>query len=212
MAGINNAFSRGTCQVEGCHRNRRSKGSLYCEAHYYRLRRTGTLDLRPPKPAEPVLLHPQGYRRLLAPHHPLAVRRGSRYEYEHRAVFYDAHGEGPFACHVCGKQVGWQSMHVDHLNDQPDDNRVENLAPACPTCNQWRGRHKMVATLKDRRGTWIEHDGQRRTLGEWAEHLGIARSALRFRLARWPLAEALTKSRGTSGPPSRTARQAHGAG
>lgn len=210
MASHDDASGLCACQVEGCHRKRRSMSGLYCEAHYYRLRRTGQIELRPKPAPKAALQHSGGYLRLHAPDHPLAQRRGDRYEYHHRVVFYDAHGEGPFRCHVCAAPVGWGAMHVDHLNDDPADNRIENLAAACPTCNQWRGRQKMVATMRDRRGVWLEHQGHKATLGDWANRLGISRSALRFRLeAGWSLSDALSKGRGRSGPPSRTAAQAN---
>lgn len=35
------------CTAPGCERTARSSGALYCEMHYYRLRRTGQLELRP---------------------------------------------------------------------------------------------------------------------------------------------------------------------
>lgn len=40
------------CSVDDCHTRTRKAGSEHCEKHYYRLRRTGTLDLiiRPKKP------------------------------------------------------------------------------------------------------------------------------------------------------------------
>lgn len=36
-----------TCVVPDCSRKRRSARSRHCEAHYYRLRRSGSLDLKP---------------------------------------------------------------------------------------------------------------------------------------------------------------------
>lgn len=41
------------CTATDCDRNARSSSSAYCEMHYYRLRRTGTVELRPRPPRQP---------------------------------------------------------------------------------------------------------------------------------------------------------------
>ena len=92
-------------------------------------------------------------------------------------------------------------MHVDHLNDHKSDNRLDNLVASCPGCNTGRARHKADATMRERYAVWIEHDGVRRTLQEWAARLGITRQSLRWRLANgWPLSVALAEPRGKFGP------------
>lgn len=137
---------KGHCSVEGCgNTSRNASGRLLCEAHYMRLRRKGTTDLKVPKPR---LTHSHGYTILRCPNHPLASRRGSNHEYEHRVVFYDAHGEGPFDCHWCGQEVDWSNLHVDHLDDVKDHNDLINLVASCPTCNQARGAEKMRLTQR----------------------------------------------------------------
>lgn len=110
------------CAIDGCLSKPRGKRSLYCDKHNARLRRNGHVELwQPPKLKD----HSGGYKLLYAPTHPLS--NGQPRVFEHRAVFYDAYGEGPFSCHWCNKEVSWSSLHIDHLNDKPDDNRVENL-------------------------------------------------------------------------------------
>lgn len=183
------------CTVAGCNRSARRRSALLCERHYYRLRRTGTT-------ADPVFAHKHqradGYIEIKAPAHPLAMASGN--VLEHRKVFFDAHGGGPFRCHVCGEPTAWHEMHVDHLNDQVDDNRLENLAPAHPTCNQWRGRPKMVRRNKAA-GVMITHDGRTLCLSDWARKVGITEASLRWRLENgWPLERALTAARGKTGP------------
>lgn len=211
MATVKAIHPRPHCQVEGCHRKARSAGSAYCETHYYRLRRTGRLDLRAPVPAKPVLHHSNGYLVVRAPGHPLRQGKQSPYEYQHRTAYFEAYGCGPFQCHVCSKPVSWACMHVDHLNDDPSDNRIANLAAACPTCNQWRGKAKMVRTMRERYALMLEYDGRTMAASEWAAELGITRNALSWRLANgWSLADALTKSRGKFGPLS--AKQSSGRG
>jgi hypothetical protein len=84
-----------------------------------------------------------GYRLITAPDHPLANPRGR--VYEHRQVLYDRIGPGVHLCHWCRQRVAWLRcpgacrLYVDHLNDIRDDNRPENLVPACNYCNTARG-------------------------------------------------------------------------
>lgn len=78
--------------------------------------------------------------------HPLATTRRSYTVKEHRKVLYDAIGPGPHACHWsavsgCGAtELDWDDIHVDHLNGDVVDNRIENLVVSCPLCNVRRGR------------------------------------------------------------------------
>jgi hypothetical protein len=105
-------------------------------------------------------------------------------------------------------------MHVDHLNEIVDDNRPENLVASCPLCNQWRGRDKMIDKMRRLYGIWIDFRGQRRMLTDWAESIGITRTALQARLkAGWSLERALTEPRGKFGPRRRrTQVPEHGTG
>lgn len=185
------------CCVEGCDRTARSVGTPYCEVHYMRLRRRGTTDRFSTAGRLP---HSNGYVLVYAPNHPLTQRHTGSWEYEHRVVYYDAHGEGPFTCHWCASVVGWDSMHVDHLNDMPTDNREENLVASCPLCNQKRGRVKMTRAQRAN-GTLLSYDGRTLCLSEWARLLDISRSSLRWRLnAGWTIDEVLSRPRGMSGP------------
>lgn len=187
------------CTAEGCDKTATRLQGRYCEAHYMRLYRTGGLALR--RSRKPVLSHSGGYRILYAPEHPLAQRLGREYEYEHRVVFYNEHGSGPFLCHVCGEAVGWPTMHVDHLNDRKADNRPENLAPAHPVCNRRRAQERGRRAIAEAVGRWIECGGERDTLSGWARRLGISHSSIAARLAAgWPIERALTAPRGRFGP------------
>jgi hypothetical protein len=186
------------CIVDGCGAHVRSIGTPYCEMHYMRLRRNGVFERLVPSDKRG---HTHGYVLLYLPTHPLR-QLSSPYVFEHRAVFYSTYGEGPFSCHWCGVVVTWTTMHVDHLNDVRNDNRVENLVPSCPICNQRRGIGKMQQTMRERHGVWLELRGERKILCEWAEQIGISPQSLKARLSRgWPPERALTEPRaGRYGP------------
>lgn len=90
--------------------------------------------------------------------HPLARGKDHRIS-RHRQVFYDAHAPAhawstptlvTFPCRWCGYVLPFQttydptrrhlgSINVDHLNEIPGDDRVENLAASCGWCNSNRG-------------------------------------------------------------------------
>lgn len=189
---------RPPCSVEGCGKVAANLSCGYCDAHYARLRRTGRLELSVPAQ---IVDHSHGYKLLYAPGHPLSPASMQSRIYEHRAVYYATHGEGPFNCYHCGVEVTWSDMHVDHLNDQRDDNSVANLAASCPACNQQRGRWKMKRTLRARQSHHITWNGRTQSLPEWAEEIGISRQAFKNRLsAGWPIDRVMTEPRGRSGP------------
>jgi len=187
------------CAAAGCDKDVRS--GRYCSAHEARLRRTGRLDLAPPPRTRE---HSNGYVLVWAPDHPLRVGKSGPREYEHRVVFYDEHGEGPFRCHWCGVRVSWSDMDVDHVNTKRDDNTIGNLVASCPPCNVNRGRDAMVATSRAKRATMLTVKGVTKPVVEWAEAIGIDRVSLKARLkAGWPPERAVTELRGRFGPRAR---------
>jgi hypothetical protein len=186
------------CQVAECKTKVRGCYTAYCEMHYGRIRRNGTTEKICDHP-KPWRLHTHGYILLYESEHPLAQSNG--YVYEHRKVFYDAYGDGPFVCHWCDAEVGWANMHVDHVNGRRDDNALDNLAPSCARCNQARGIPKMRESIRQKQGVWIECFGRRQTLVDWAEELSISPQAVSYRLkSGWPIEKALSEPRGKYGP------------
>ena len=166
------------CGVNDCQNKANRVGAGLCEMHYARVRRHGSTDRLRPKDR---YIHSGGYIIVRAEGHPLAR---NNVVYEHRKVYYDAHGQGSLACHHCGAEVTWDTMHVDHINDVVTDNRLCNLVASCATCNQRRGVEKMKKTMRTKVGKPITYDGQTLSLNQWADKLGIPRPTLIHRIKR----------------------------
>lgn len=190
-----------SCSVEGCGASVRSIGAGLCEKHYMRLRRNGHYERKSEVfPPAPELPHSHGYVAEHLPDHALWGETRGRI-YQHRRVFFDHYGKGPFDCHWCGVLVTWGTMHVDHVNAVPSDNRIENLVPSCPACNVRRGNAKMKATHRAKSSAQIEWRGETRCISEWAERIGITATSLRWRLDNgWTFERAMSEGRGKTGP------------
>lgn len=182
------------CSIDGCTRTTRSPTSEWCNTHYFRHYRYGTTDLTM-KPAKR-RIHSGGYVLIPANKHPIA--NGESLAYEHRVVYYDAHGTGPFSCHWCGKKIIWKTLHIDHVDNVKTNNSIDNLVASCPICNQKRGFEKARGTWRKKVG--ISFQGETLTLQEWANRIGVSVESMRMRVKKMSLEDALTKPRGKSGP------------
>lgn len=178
------------CTVTGCKKPRRSKNLDYCEMHYCRLRRNGSLDLQP-RGARHVKSN--GYTMVKAADHPLANSAG--WVYEHRKVCYDEKGGAAPFCFWCEAPLDWETLHVDHVNHQKQDNRRENLVTSCPLCNQHRNAAHNAAQTRRALGRYINYGGKTLCVSEWARSLQISPQSLQWRLERWPLGRALTETK-----------------
>lgn len=186
------------CKIEGCGKPANRVGFQLCEAHYGRVRRNGTTDLLPTSEKH---FNSAGYVVVKAKDHPLARRDG--WTYEHRLVYHSANGAGPFNCHWCSKQVSWGDLHIDHLNDDKKDNRIENLAATCAGCNTSRGIWKRKEKILNMRG--VEFNGDKDTVHGWAKRLGIPFHVLSWRLRKgWTVDEAMSTPVGLTGKKAST--------
>lgn len=213
VARTRQARTYSDCSVDGCCKPATRKAVVMCETHYYRQRRTGMTSLRPVVLSNTVkasaerrviaetVEHSHGYLMSYAPEHPLSRGVHPRV-YQHRVVYYEHHGAGPFKCNWCERPVTWEGMHVDHVDDDKQNNDISNLVASCPTCNQARGHWKIKLFHRQRTGIRI---GERvHTLNEWAAIAGISRNAIQSRLAKgWTEERAVFEPRGKFGPASK---------
>ena len=61
----------------------------------------------------------------------------------------------PSQCSECGISEKWNgkpmTMHIDHINGDRQDNRIENLRPLCPNCHSqtdtYAGKNKSISHI-----------------------------------------------------------------
>ena len=154
--------------------------------HYSRLSRYGTLERS--RTRRKTYTHTEGYIVEHAPGHRLA--NSSDEVFQHRRVFYDANGEGPFECFGCGKEVTWESMHIDHRDEVRTNNELSNLRASCPPCNTARGKTKISDIARKKSGLfWM---GQAVTISDLARISGMSKPGIKSRLDRMSIDEAMS--------------------
>lgn len=159
------------CRVDGCGRAAQYKTAQLCQKHYFRVRRNGDTSLVLEKKKRDVgysrlyrvTMPGRGYQRVYEPHHPLADKGG--YVSEHRMVVWDKYGDNLPDCEICGKPSSWATSHIDHIDNDPKNNHIDNLRPLCPGCNTWRD---MPPLHTFSRCHSITYDGKTATPAEWA--------------------------------------------
>lgn len=166
----------GCCSVLGC--EKKAKVTGLCSMHYTRKWRYGSVYRT--RSRKKSYTHTGGYIVEHMPGHSLS--NSSDEVYQHRRVFYDAHGDGPFNCHCCGNLLTWETLDIDHLDDSTDNNDIDNLRPACPTCNIARGAWKLKALYLEKYG--YEYEGKRRTVEELSKIAGLTRQGMRKRILK----------------------------
>lgn len=152
------------CCVEGCDRPARYKGSQLCQMHYFRLRRNGSLELLPVRRALRYVTS-NGYVTRYMPDHPLANKGGL--VFEHRFVMWPLVGPDCRPCELCGKPEAWRTCHVDHIDEDRQNNAADNLRILCRGCNVKRGFGPESYAGLSKVGL-IEFEGRRDTATNWA--------------------------------------------
>lgn len=176
-------INSGPCKCEGCEKPAKSTG--LCSMHYSRLNRYGTLDRS--RTRKTSYTHTCGYIVEHKPGHPLS--NSADEVFQHRRVFYDVKGSGPFECFGCGCTLEWSSMQIDHKDDVKSNNDIENLRPACARCNTGRSKTKVSDAARRKSGlTWV---GQAVTLSDLARIAGMSKPGMRDRLSRMSVDEAM---------------------
>jgi len=135
-----------TCVVEDCENKVRSRTEPFCEMHYGRIRRNGTIYL---KPVNRRRVDKRGYVSLKFSSN---LSQSNGWIYEHRLVLFNKIGSGKHLCHWCGMEVDFDleypkdlgALVVDHLDDDKENNSPENLVPSCALCNLKRGNHEDI--------------------------------------------------------------------
>jgi hypothetical protein len=96
---------------------------------------------------------------------------------------------------VCDR---WRSSFIDFLQDmgpRPKGrslDRIDNDGPYSPDNCRWATPQQQAENRRMTR--WLEWNGERHTISEWARRLGICRTAINQRLKRgWTLQRALSQ-------------------
>ncbi|PXX59503.1 Flagellar basal body rod protein [Pseudomonas sp. LAMO17WK12:I10] len=151
------------CSVENCGRAAMYKTAQLCQMHYFRVMRNGTTDKLPTSRQQRVIT-PNGYVRVYEPGHPLADKGG--YVFEHRHVMWAEVGPGGRDCELCGKHETWLTCHVDHIDENRQNNARSNLRILCRGCNTRRGVTPESHANRSDVGL-IEFEGKRNTATQW---------------------------------------------
>lgn len=146
------------CKIGGCETEAMYKNDQVCQKHYFRKMRTGSYELSNRRRYK--VQNPAGYIKIYEPSHELANSGG--YVYEHRFVYYES-GKQVDSCEICGCVISWADCHIDHIDQDVTNNKLQNLRPLCRGCNVFRGRPFDCGTKNI-----IEIDGIRLSAMAWA--------------------------------------------
>ena len=137
------------CKIDGCTQNARYKKDQVCQKHYFRFMRYGTYELTSVRKYR--IENAAGYQKIYEPSHFLAGKDG--YVYEHRFVYSKSNRQVKL-CEMCGVEITWKTVHIDHIDNNVKNNEIDNLRPLCRACNVFRAHNalsqgKLFITLND---------------------------------------------------------------
>lgn len=178
------------CKIDGCENKIMYKKDMVCQKHYFRFMRYKTYDLTSVRKYRSQ--NSAGYQKLYEPNHPLSNSDG--YVYEHRKVYYDSK-KNISNCKLCGKEINWKNLHIDHIDKDVTNNNIENLRPLCRPCNTFRD-----ADLNNYGKTILTCDGKSMTPTAWAreDNVLVSANTIRLRyLKGWSDCDCIFKKRTT---------------
>ncbi|SDJ39064.1 HNH endonuclease signature motif containing protein [Pseudomonas abietaniphila] len=169
------------CSVENCEREASYKAAKLCKMHYFRVRRNGTV-VKTPIGRALRYVTPNGYITLYKPGHPLANKTNC--VFEHRFVMWPIVGPECRPCELCGLPQTWATCHVDHIDDDRQNNTASNLRILCRGCNVKRGFRPESHEFRSSVGL-IEFEGRRDTATAWARdpRVNVSGKTILFRKA-----------------------------
>jgi len=155
------------CCITGCEKPIQYKARKMCQMHYFRHMRNGIFECKPDRTKatrrqrKPQYVNKKGYVSVWAEKHPLATSRGLIRE--NRRVYYDEINSAPKECELCGRDINWRTLHIDHIDNNPGNNFAANLRALCRACNVFRGH-----TAESMEKHIFEVDGIRMGAMAWA--------------------------------------------
>lgn len=185
------------CKIDGCDRDCMYITQQVCQKHYFRMMRYGTYELTKRGKHKAFTKNAQGYVMCRDTTHPLVMKNG--FVYEHRKVIYAKYGDQLPPCELCGKEVNWNTAHIDHKDEVVNHNEENNLRVLCNACNVMRSRvHIPSHTRKTCHA--ITYHGETKTPAEWSRdpRVKIAGSTIISRLKKgMPVEQALFGEKAT---------------